>query len=77
MADLKLKKRFNKTDAINPRDLVIVEKLSLGWTSKQIGAASDLSVRTIETVVCDLIKKYDCQTRSGLVGKFMREGWVK
>ena len=55
----------------------LVEDLADGLMGKEIAVKRWLSINTVKTHLSDMRKTYDCPTSAGLVGLFMREGWIK
>ncbi len=67
------KKKFTLTQ----RDKELISLLSKGLTAKQVSEMSNISNRTVEKIVADLMVQYDCNNKTHLVSTFLRKGLIK
>lgn len=56
---------------------MIVEQLAGGKTVEQIANETNRAQNTVDADVKALMAVIDMHTQAGVVGKFMREGWIK
>lgn len=71
------KLREPQVKGITDRDVKIVEMLSHGKFAKDIAAKSNISKRTVEDIVLNLLKDFKCRNTPHLVSTFMRKKIIK
>lgn len=62
---------------LTPRERDVVRLLVDGRTNDEIGAALGIGARTVETHLRRLFERLDCASRTELVGRALREGWLE
>jgi len=58
------------------RELEVVEKISMGYSSKEIANCFDISEETVKTHRRNILKKSDCENILQLITKCIREGLI-
>jgi DNA-binding NarL/FixJ family response regulator len=62
---------------LTPRERDVVRLLVEGRTNDEIGAALGIGARTVETHLRRLFERLDCASRTELVARALREGWLE
>jgi DNA-binding NarL/FixJ family response regulator len=62
---------------LSERERAILEQLGTGRSNDEIGVALGIANKTVETHVSRLLARFGCMTRTELVGRAEREGWLR
>ena len=62
---------------LSGRELEVASLATRGYTNAEIGAALQISVRTVETHKAHVMKKLGLKTRAQLVGYAICRGWLR
>ena len=62
---------------LSPRDVKIVDLLSKGKGSVEVGKLGGISNRTVESIIATLKFQYKCENIPHLVATFLRKGLIK
>jgi len=61
---------------LSERETEVLCLIAKGYTTKEIAAYLDLSVKTVETYKTRLMKKLDLRSRADIVRYALRQGWL-
>lgn len=62
--------------AVSPREREVLLHLAEGYTYKEIGARLHLSVKTVDSHKCNLMRKLNIQSRAGLIRFAIRQRFI-
>lgn len=66
-----------KLAEITPREREVLRHVALGYTNKELGAALEISVKTVETHKANAMAKLGLTSRAALVRFAMQQGWLE
>ena len=71
-----LHKKIASRYSISEKNIVIMQMVADGFTSKEISAKTSLSDRTVENRIQKLSNDFDCRNKTHLVITLLREGII-
>jgi DNA-binding NarL/FixJ family response regulator len=66
-----------KRPTLSKREQDVMRMIAWGYTNKEIAAALDISVKTVETYKARLMVKLDLRSRVDIVRYALRQGWLE
>jgi DNA-binding NarL/FixJ family response regulator len=69
--------RLDPMDLLSPRELEVLRRVATGLSSKEIGAALNISPRTVETHRASLMRKLDLHSVAELTQFAIQKGLVR
>ena len=69
--------RMDPVDLLSPRELEVLKRVAVGLSSKEIGAALNISPRTVETHRASLMRKLDIHSVASLTRFAIEKGLVR